>query len=97
MFVNRLTMRPPTLLLSAIILALVLALLVQHRRAVDREATLLKRSAWFQDAMNERIREKSRENEILKSRLESVKPRLDREELDLRDRLPGLEVAAADA
>jgi hypothetical protein len=96
-FVKPLKMRPPTLLLSAVVLALVLALLVQHRRAVEREAALLKRSARFQDAMNERIREKSRENEILKSRLESLKPRIDREELDVRDRLPGLEVAAADA
>jgi hypothetical protein len=90
-------MRPPTLVLSAVIFALVLALLVEHRRAVEREATLLKRSAWFQDAMNERIREKSRENEILKSRLESLRPRIDREELDVRERLPGLEVAAANA
>jgi hypothetical protein len=97
MFLKPPRMRPPTLLLSALVLALVLALLVQHWQALEREAALLKRSARFRDTMNDRIRERSRENEILKSRLESLKPRIDREELDVRDSLPGLAVAAADA
>ena len=81
--------RPSTILLSAVIVALALALVVQHQRAARREEALLERESALLLEMHERIRKKIQENEVLKRRIERLEKVSARYRIAPRDRRPG--------